>query len=406
MKDLWTIEDCLEILTGLSSYNTKKQILLERSDTGIMVSIAKQVFKGTALTDRQCDLVINKINAYKDSLPDEINVDELLEKKTLRLPIRSVDRSAWIKKVIMDDKEYIGIRFLFSKKTISLIRNIEHTLIGQIKYDNKIHHVPFNEHNLYTILNVFKEKKFEIADELKHLYKKIDAVKQSRNEHIPALIIENNTPVLKNCSSELLTMIENELGKLNYENVVQYVNRSSKYCIPDIDENVTNLLKNTYSSLQQQFIFNNERVNWLSNEKYSLNEIAESVGLVNRFPILLILEDDDTAVDNLHNFRTAFSGLVSNSNYSVLFRQEGNAEFNQYIKQNTLNNYFDNTTKVLVIQSKSIPKLLLKQEWYPNLVFSMSENINRGKLQVYISRYDMLYYYTKKQPMTQGIYFD
>ena len=50
----YTIEDSLELLVGL-----KKTVSfeLEKSDITFLSSIARQTFKGGALTDRQCNVV-------------------------------------------------------------------------------------------------------------------------------------------------------------------------------------------------------------------------------------------------------------------------------------------------------------------------------------------------------------
>ena len=50
MKTLLNIEDCLEAAAGLRQMHL---ITIDNSDKTIMHSIARQVFKGTALTDKQ-----------------------------------------------------------------------------------------------------------------------------------------------------------------------------------------------------------------------------------------------------------------------------------------------------------------------------------------------------------------
>ncbi len=59
-----TIEDCLELLAGFRKESDKFSLMKE--DYTIMNSIARQVFKGTALTDRQLALMQTKLLAYKD----------------------------------------------------------------------------------------------------------------------------------------------------------------------------------------------------------------------------------------------------------------------------------------------------------------------------------------------------
>ena len=52
-----TIEDLLEILAGLQGQG---QIQIDPNDATIMHSVARQTFKGTALTDRQYNLMKEK----------------------------------------------------------------------------------------------------------------------------------------------------------------------------------------------------------------------------------------------------------------------------------------------------------------------------------------------------------
>ena len=64
-KDNLTVEDCLELVAGISqlkfsedpTLNKLQDFNLHEDNHKIMFSIAKQVFKGTALTKRQYDLV-------------------------------------------------------------------------------------------------------------------------------------------------------------------------------------------------------------------------------------------------------------------------------------------------------------------------------------------------------------
>ena len=58
------IEDCLESVTGLT-VNNPINIVIDENDQHIIYSIARQVFKGTALTDKQYHLMQAKLLKYK-----------------------------------------------------------------------------------------------------------------------------------------------------------------------------------------------------------------------------------------------------------------------------------------------------------------------------------------------------
>ena len=98
-----TVEDCLEILAGFRKESDNFSLMKE--DYTIMHSIARQVFKGTALTDRQLALMQKKLPAYKDQFD---NADIPLELVKLRKPLRSINREKYIK--LQGNK--IKIRFI------------------------------------------------------------------------------------------------------------------------------------------------------------------------------------------------------------------------------------------------------------------------------------------------------
>jgi len=57
------IEDCLEYLAGMRE--SAATFSIEKTDYTIMNSIAKQVFRGTALTERQFAIMQEKLVNYK-----------------------------------------------------------------------------------------------------------------------------------------------------------------------------------------------------------------------------------------------------------------------------------------------------------------------------------------------------
>ena len=95
--EIYTVEDLLESIAGLS---TSHKMTLQRNDMTIMYSIARQVFKGVALTDRQLEVVQEKLNTYKDQFIEN-NIDFHFAINNLRMPLRQIDRSKYIKIVNM-----------------------------------------------------------------------------------------------------------------------------------------------------------------------------------------------------------------------------------------------------------------------------------------------------------------
>ena len=92
-----TIEDCLEALVGLVDI-TDVPFKVQSEDYTILSSIARQVFNGTAFTDRQYNVVKLKLTtSYSDQFASIDNFYMALD--TLRMPLRQIDRSHWVKVV-------------------------------------------------------------------------------------------------------------------------------------------------------------------------------------------------------------------------------------------------------------------------------------------------------------------
>ena len=121
-KDALTIEDCLELVAGISQLkfhenpdlNKLQNFKLHEDNHKIMFSIAKQVFKGTALTERQYTLVQKLLVEYytKQFTAHEIDLKDCL--KRLRHPLRKINDEHWIKLREYKTMQMLVIRFPFN----------------------------------------------------------------------------------------------------------------------------------------------------------------------------------------------------------------------------------------------------------------------------------------------------
>ena len=75
----------------------------------------------------------------------------------------------------------------------------------------------------------------------------------------------------------------------------------------------------------------------------------------------------------MHN---ALKYIVPNEQMSVLFRKDGEDPFNDYVKNQKLNNMVDKDTKVVYISSIKLPKpllsLIVNKTWRPNTSLSFN----------------------------------
>ena len=185
-EEINNIEDLLELSAGL--LHSDKSIKLDTSDMTIMYSIARQTFKGTALTDRQHALMSEKLVAYRAQFI-EAGVDFDKSINELRQPIRQIDRSKYIKickpgdaiplKQMDHNIEWIKIRFPFSKKLIVLLEEVKAGTRQDHHYHERgshEHYFALNDRTISLIVPRFINKEFDIDQELIDQYNKFKSV--------------------------------------------------------------------------------------------------------------------------------------------------------------------------------------------------------------------------------------
>lgn len=384
-----TIEDCLEILTGIQKHSLTFNI--KNSDSAIMSSIARQVSKGTALTDKQYSLMKTKLAEYKDQFEKNniIDFDKALTK--LRYDLRSIDRSKTIS--IVEDPEfyvgsvkdtYIKIKFPFSKSLIVKIEN----LVGKFRnayYHKKGSHEHFfrlTENTIFAIVDQFKNLGFSIEQSLLDSYAEIEKYINQKENFI--IGISNNQFI--NVNDRALSLISNELGSLKVEdNYLKLYDRRIRYGFQHLDIQPKDLGYASVLACREQ----NEIVSKPS--EINNDVLVDAINYLDRFPLLVVL-DENNAIQQIQEFYSKISQTIDSSRHSVLFRVEGESQFNNYIKEQNINNWLDNNIKVVYISNKKLPKLLLENEWKPMTALIFDSNTNR-QVDIFVKNYcDLVIY--------------
>ena len=131
-------------------YDSSLIYQLNSSDVNLIQSLGRQVVRGIPLTDRQYDLAVVKCNDYYNILY-EFGIDKTTF-ENLRMPLREIDRSKWVRKVEYKGDNCLAIRFTFNKKLIELL---EKTRTKEKAYDRetKIHYFPYDEQTIFQVIN-------------------------------------------------------------------------------------------------------------------------------------------------------------------------------------------------------------------------------------------------------------
>jgi hypothetical protein len=357
------LEDCLEHLAGLRESPVK--FTIEQTDFTIMNSIARQCFKGMALTDRQSALMHGKLQTYRDQFMN-LDWDFDYAVNQLRQPLRSIDRSKYIK--FQDNT--IVVRFPFNKTDICYIHEFAGTAEGyHHEKGTHIHYFEYNERNVLNLLNRFTKKDFVIDDELLEIYNKIKVINDNPQQYLSGI---NDNYNLININPKLATTIQKEVGEASAESFTKLYDRRFRYGF----NYVTDFGK-ARNELEHQIASRTDAMYHSKPSTESADSILSALWNLDRFPLLVIL-DNDLAEEQLYMFANYYRDILDTKEQSVLFRlEEKDSGFNQLVKDRKLNNWVDKDTKVVYISKSKLPKLLVKNEWKPSATFSFTSSLDR-----------------------------
>ena len=375
-NEINTIEDCLELLAGLKQ---GPKIQVNSSDVTIMHSIARQVFKGTALTDRQFAVMQEKLQSYKDQFTAlGYNFDSAVT--SLRQPLRSIDRDKYIKIVSTADMlgpdgvyesykenwQWLKIRFPFNKSNIALLSEILSISDYRHIRGTHEHYFPYTEHNLIRLLDRFSIKEFKIDQDILDMYNVVKEIETSPQNFLSGIYDLK----LKNIRTDLQAHIDNELGQLNNNNLIQFVDRRFRFGLNCVDTKspVTSIEKIAYRK-------GTEYHSKPSDE--SIQEVLTNLWNLKRFPMLVML-DRINAEEQLHEMANYYRDILPHNESSVLFRlEDSDAGFNNLVKDRKLNNWVDSNTKIVYISTDTLPKIIVKGNWRPNTAFAYNSKVDK-----------------------------
>jgi len=357
------LEDCLEHLAGMRESPVK--FTIEQTDFTIMNSIARQCFKGMALTDRQSALMKEKLQTYRDQF---VNLDWDFDYAVnqLRQPLRSIDRSKYIK--LQDNT--IVVRFPFNKTDICYIHEFAGTAEGyHHAKGTHIHYFEYNERNVLNLLNRFTKKDFAIDDELLEIYNKAKFINDNPAEYLSG--IDDNYNLI-NINSKLALTIQEEVGEASVKTFTKLYDRRFRYGF----NHIANLGKDR-NTLVHEIASRKEAMHHSKPSTESTQDVLNALWELDRFPLLVVL-DPTHAEEQLYTLANHYRDILDSNEQSVLFRLEDkDSGFNQLVKDRKLNNWVDKTTKVVYISKSKLPKLLVKNEWKPSAAFSFTSSLDR-----------------------------
>jgi hypothetical protein len=396
LNNIKTIEDCL----GMFATSSKDvgHIQLDLPSDQILLSLARQVKRNVGLTDKQHAIAIDRIRKYESVfVPDVVsNLDSVL--LDTRLPIRVIDRAKTI--TLCDDKfkgsnggniPLIKIKFPFNQKLMTELQQIVVNLVREVEYFHEKgtheHYIKLSENIIEKVITVFGKKEFYIDPVILEMYESIIEIKASPEQYVPGVFKDT----LLNFPSNAISMIQNELGEINHKTRLVYRDRALRYGINHYDYVVppNSLTEKIATRTNQEVAIENS---------HNFSKMIESLIELKRTPILVTIKDSDaTILDETRKFFNEFTKYFPSSEQSVLFRVDNISNtytVNNFIKDNFLNNWVDENTKVVYIKDSALPKILITGVWKPITTISMDIELPKTTIKEYVKHYcDLVVYY-------------
>jgi len=349
---------------------------VDSADRVIFHSINRQITKGIALTDRQHIMLKGKLEKYQA----DINAEQFKHiVDNLRMPLRFVNRAKtvevsklpedavvrWNSNSTIKDENWIKVSFPFHKKTIRKIEELVKQ-IGSTNYYHKVksrdHYFVLSEKSVVPIIDSFRERNFDIEEKILNFYDEVKQIQESPQEFLPMF----NLDQLVNVKQSVRDLIPQEL----LSDSLKMFDQRRRYGITDYG------IQPRGNSLMERIVFR-ESTDFLSNpEEHNLQSVLDTVYNLNRYPLVVALQEKH-AEDQIYEFYKEVKNYISDSEQSVLFRLEGAADFNRFVKDKNLNNWVDNNTKIVYISTNKLPKVLLNGEFNPITCFMYGSTANR-----------------------------
>lgn len=412
--NIYTVEDCLEIIAGLSDILISPPIVLQQRDRNIISNIAMKTFKGTGLTDKQL-AVVKKIlitNYAKDFLERGIDLPKSLEQ--LRGPLRELDRSTFIKIKSIEDipelkqtynqgnfhleHKVIMVRFPFNLSYARVINDIK----KKYKYDDRYFNFdnqylfPYEEKYVYHLVNKFKDKIKDIDPTLMSVYEKLCEINQHPEQHVPGIYNYQ----IRNVPQTFVDILHNKFGAPNKENLYLYKDRQQALALEHMDNLAVEQSFSNVNILTKKIAARSTFIVNINPNKWNLDQILNSLIELQRFPLLVVL-NEKTAVDDYHEIHTKLRNLFNNDQMTVMFRLpnhgEKNIEFNKMVSDNGANKPVDKNTKIVYINNRRVPKPLIKSDWSAESAINLRNEREHNQVQNFLQQCDLIVQYDSEE---------
>jgi len=292
-----------------------------------------------------------------------------------------------------NNSSLIDIECTFNKEIRKALAEVTKNIEGTVNYTNgKNTQFLLTEKNLYNVLTALKKFNFDKSPQVQTFYDEI--VKFNKTNHNKKFIVDQVT------NAKFIRLLTKEIDNFNPQNALLLEDRKIKfqYTLPE------NTKLTLDDSLLTKIASRKHNKVFVNSQQYTLLDLARVIQTLRRLPVLFIFDEYNTksCLDNLNLVKNVLDEMKMLLNVGVYFRfnNEGQGEeFNKLVSDYGYNKQLDSDNKISIISNNKLPKFFLKNDWYPRVVISFSNQLRNNKTAVYCNECDLIVYYNTTPPV-------
>lgn len=338
-------------------------------DSKIITSFNNQLSRGNGLTEKQRELALKILKRQSSKLSSILGtqVDTFLDNPQFKFEkrvIASVKRMSVVKG--NDYYKNIKVEFPFNDEITAKFREKRHNFMKcQWDPEEKAWMFSLEEQVILFLTEIAETYEFLVDEEFQNYRDQIQEVKNNLENLVPMVKIENNRPIFTN--------VQQSIPQPSTDDFIESLFLARKVGIKIWDENFNNIFSQNKSlGLIEKFL------NTSPDEKFDIylenNNIFEIVEIVKYLSPCLFIIPGGNEIEKIQFCLDALKKIgINEENTSVLFRlpKETGENFNNFVKNQKLNNPISEKIKAVFISSK-IPKTIVE----PEISFNSVVNFN------------------------------
>jgi hypothetical protein len=363
------IEDLIERLAGSGNFIFTTPIPLSSFDDKIIHSFSHQIMTGNAFTKKQRELALKLVNKYKKSLKQELSIDieSILKAPSFRMPERTISSAKQIS-INLDSQgiKTIFVKFPYDNALVEMIKdfrkrsiNIERSLIAW-NSEQRVWEFGLSEGNI-LFLSSFLDHGFVADEQFIEFLNEIKIIVGNIEGYVPMLVRTGDQFTFVNLPSN----VHNE----TYSNLTEALLSARRRGVSCWDDQVNSVLKSQYKESVINFFEN-------KSEEQRNNSLADFQEIIKYSKNVLFVIPGGHELKILRPVHQLLKTIQNDfDNISVLFRLDSGlgTVFNDYVKENSLNQPLTNDTKYIFVSGK-LPKTIVESNKYFDLVFQFGLN--------------------------------